>query len=229
MTKLKSLSELQILIQTSVQNKLMSSELNQIVIEKPPISIQERIKIYQNAYHIRLLESLRDDYSRVEAKIGEIEFENLASVFIEKTPSRVRNLAEYSKSFPDFIKTQKPSVYLEAVMDWLEIISVNAEMPARQMSSEDIQSGTAFKITTLPSTIAERVGNYSIVVSSIGGESKFLDLDEMPFNFLKFLETERDLQEIGQYAQDHKIDDEILSKLISEWIQNKIIYCKAIE
>lgn len=229
MSKLKSLSELQVLIQNSVQNKSMLAELNQIIIEKPPISIPERIKIYQNAYHIRLLESLRDDYSRVEDKLGELEFEKLASVFIEKTPSRVRNLAEYSKSFSDFIKTQKPSVYHEAIMDWLEILSVNAEIPGQQLNSEDIQSGKEFKITILPSTIAERIGNYSIVVSSIDGEVKFLDLDEVHFNFLKFLEVERSLQEIGQYAQSYKIGDEILSKIISDWIQNKIIYCKAIE
>lgn len=230
MSNIKSLSELQVLIQNAVRsNELTSIDFNSIIIEKPPISVQARIKIYQDAYRIRMLESLRDDFSRVEEAIGENEFEKLAIRFIHKNPSKVRNLAEYSQSFPDFIKTQKPHLYPEAITDWLEILSLNAEPPTDQMSAEDVQSGKPFKIETLPSTLAEQTDKQRIIVHCFNGEAKFLDLNQVLFNFLKFLEIERSFEEISQFAHDNKIDENILSITITEWIQNKIIYCKAIE
>lgn len=229
MSNIKSLSKLQELIQSTVRCKLISNDLNHHIVEKPPISIQERINIYQEAYQVRLLESLRDDFSRVEEALGDHEFENVATIFIDKYPSKVQNLAEYSKNFPDFIKIYKPYVYLEAITDWLEILSINAEIPLNQISQEDVQAGHPFKIKSIPSTLTEQVDDKHIVVFRYNDETKLLNLSQVLFNFLKFLETERSLEEVSQYAQENKITDKVLSELMTEWIQNKIIYCIAIK
>lgn len=226
MNRPKNLSELQLLIQQSVQTRTLQPELMGVILEKPPISIRERVSIYQDAYQIRLLESLRDDFARVESSIGEEQFEKLALNFIRENLSVVRNLAEYSEKFPDFIKVHQKNAYVVAVTDWLEVLSSHAPNPEKQLSSEEIQSGGAFQIQSLPSTITQQIDESRIAIFRNHGETKTLDLPSPLFALLQFLEGSRTVDEISEFAQRNQIGDELIAKTIHDWISHQIIYIK---
>ena len=226
MNRIKSLSDLQLLIQKSVQSRALAHELMDLILEKPPISIGDRISIYQDAYQIRLLESLRDDFSRVESAIGEDEFEKLALDFIRDNPSIVRNLAEYSENFPAFVKIHHDDVFVLAMMDWMEVLSSHAPNPETQLSHDEIQSGRAFKIQVRPSTIVRQVDNSRISFYRHNDETRTLDLISPLFELLKFLESSRNLQELSQFAHQLNIDDDLIAKTIHEWISKSVVYCQ---
>lgn len=228
MSKIKNLSDLQLLIQESVQSRAFALELMDLVIEKPPISISDRISIYQDAYQIRLLESLRDDFSRVESAIGEDEFEKLALNFIRDTPSIVRNLAEYSESFPAFVKIHHEAAFVLATRDWLEVLSSNSPNPETQLSPDEIQSGRAFKIQARPSTIARQVDNSRITLYRHNDETRTLDLTSPLFELLQFLESSRTVEDLSQFAKRLNIGDNVIAETIHEWISKSVVYCQPI-
>lgn len=228
MNRIKNLSDLQLLIQESVQSRTLANELMDLVLEKPPISISDRISIYQDAYQIRLLESLRDDFTRVESAIGEDEFEKLALNFIRNKPSIVRNLAEYSENFPAFVKIYHEAAFVVATMDWLEVLSSHAPNPETQLSHDEIQSGRAFKIQSRPSTIARQVDNSRITFYRHNDETQTLDLTSPLFELLLFLESSRTVGELSQFAKRLNIDDDLIAKTIHDWISKSVVYCKPI-
>lgn len=226
MNRIKNLSDLQLLIQKSVQSRTLPHELMDLVLEKPPISISDRISIYQDAYQIRLLESLRDDFSRVESAIGEDQFEKLALDFIRDNPSLVRNLAEYSENFPAFVKIHHEDAFVLATMNWLEVLSSHAPNPETQLSHEEIQSGRAFKIQARPSTIARQVENSRITIYRHNDETYALDLTSPMFELLQFLGSSRTVDELSQFAHQLNIEDDLIAKTIHEWISKSVVYCQ---
>lgn len=228
MTKSKTLSDLQALIQESVQLRTAPPELLGVILEKPPISIRERLTIYQDAYQIRLLESLRDDFARVEYALGDEDFEKLTLNFIRQNSSHTRNLAEYGEYFPDFIKLHKNDAYALAVTDWLEVLSSHASNPEKQLSSAEIQLGQTFKVQTMPSTLARQIGETRVAVYRSNGAVNQLELTLPLFDLLIFLETERAMDELTYFSQKSHINDEQLAETIQEWIGSHIIYCKPI-
>lgn len=228
MNRIKNLSDLQLLIQESVQSRTLAPELMDLVIEKPPISISNRISIYQDAYQIRLLESLRDDFNRVESAIGEDEFEKLALDFIRDNPSIVRNLAEYSENFPAFVKIHHDDAFVLAMMDWLEVLSSQAQNPEIQLSTDEIQSGRAFKIQARPSTVTRQVENSRITFYRHDDETQTLDLTAPLFELLQFLETSRTVEELSQFSKRLNIDDDLIAKTVHEWIVKRVVYCQPI-
>ncbi|MGZ3745036.1 MAG: hypothetical protein ACXWRA_14765 [Pseudobdellovibrionaceae bacterium] len=65
-----NLFELQLELQNAIKNKNLPQNLKEALYEKPPISISLRVQIYQEAYTLRLKESLRDDFPRVEEALS---------------------------------------------------------------------------------------------------------------------------------------------------------------
>lgn len=226
MSKLKSLSKIQTHVQSVIRKEKNTEELIPLLIEKAPISTNSRIKIYQDAYQIRMIESLRDDFPNVEDKLGESAFDQLANNFIKQNPSQVKNLAEYSESFPDFIKIEAPEVFIEAVSDWLINLSNFIVNPLEQLSPSEIQSGAPFCLKSHPSIITKKFNKEFLAFYLHDDEVKISKLDSEFFELIQFLKTEKTLDQISQFALNNNISDEQITNIISEWIQNNLIYCK---
>lgn len=81
---------------------------NQCVLAKiedaTELSAERRLAIYHNAYRARLIDVFADTYARVLAYIGEEPFEEAARAYIEQHASVTRNLREYGREFPFFLK-----------------------------------------------------------------------------------------------------------------------------
>ncbi|MBK7890675.1 MAG: putative DNA-binding domain-containing protein [Bdellovibrionales bacterium] len=99
---MKSLVELQIAFQKAVRDRNASAELIRLVREQPPLSTRERLHVYQEAYEVRLKESLRDDFGRVRAQLSFEQFEGLISSFISAHPQLLGTSLNTAKGFVDF-------------------------------------------------------------------------------------------------------------------------------
>jgi hypothetical protein len=64
--------------------------------------------IYVEAYALRLLEALRNDYPGLLRLVGALDFERLGRAYIAAHPSRHFNLRWYARDLAEFLRRQEP-------------------------------------------------------------------------------------------------------------------------
>lgn len=224
----KSLSLLQNEIQQSILDSSLPHSLISIIKEKPPISISQRLKIYQNAFRTRLLESLKDDFTKVLSFTGEKEFEILAYEYIKKFPSRFQNLAEFSQDFPLFLKTKDTYLYELAIQDWISIESQQAIPPAASLilSALEITSNISYLIKKYPSSVSTKTSDKYFLAYNLDEVINVTEITETDFTILNFLSAGKTIEEISSNFEMLQLSEESFSKKISWWLENKIIYCE---
>lgn len=111
-------------LQTEFQDKLLTTECSGadwIADSKVTLTPKERMGIYHNAYRIRLVEVLLDNFEHTGMYLGEEWFYKLGYAYVEKHASTHHNIAEYGKHFPDYLAEQLPKdmeVSELALIDW---------------------------------------------------------------------------------------------------------------
>lgn len=88
----------------------------------PGLGARERLAIYADAYRLRLIEVLADDYPALKVMAGE-RFAPLARDYIETHPSRVCNARWYGAELPAFLRaaapwSQQPALAEMAALEW---------------------------------------------------------------------------------------------------------------
>lgn len=68
------------------------------------LSPEARVDIYANMYFYRILDSLKEDFSRVLRVIGEANFHNLITAYLAKSPPNSFSLRNVGRRLPDFLK-----------------------------------------------------------------------------------------------------------------------------
>jgi hypothetical protein len=69
---------------------------------------EARLAIYANAYRLRLVAALREDYPKMNALIGEEAFDALARAYIARHPSRHPNIRWAGVHLPAFLGEEAP-------------------------------------------------------------------------------------------------------------------------
>lgn len=111
-------------VQTAFQDILLaeqSSGADWIADSEIPLSPQERMGIYHNAYRVRLVEVLLDNFEHTGMYLGEEWFYKLANRYVQSHASTHQNIANYGYQFPDFLAKQLPrdlEVAELALLDW---------------------------------------------------------------------------------------------------------------
>lgn len=67
-------------------------------------SAEQRLGIYANMYFFRLLDSLRLDYPKVAATVGDAGFHNLITEYLLRHPSRDPSLRGLGRDLPQFLR-----------------------------------------------------------------------------------------------------------------------------
>lgn len=127
--KTKSLAELQ----TELQNFLLDKTQNasDLTLETPAFSREERLQIYHEAYRLRLIDALRNDYPALEAYIGEENFALVATEFIATNPSQHPSLRWFGEKLPQFLR-EHPEWKLHiqiaelAKFEWVQMMAFDA-------------------------------------------------------------------------------------------------------
>ena len=88
---------------------LAPGHLEQVITRSRTLSAAERLAIYANAYHSRLLECLGEVFPMLKRTLREDAFEGLAFGYLHEYPSRSYTLNELGRHFPRYLEQTRPS------------------------------------------------------------------------------------------------------------------------
>jgi hypothetical protein len=83
-------------------------ELERVITRSRALTAAERLAIYANAYHSRLLECLGEVFPMLKRTLGEEGFDALAFGFLQDYPSRSYTLNELGRHFPGYLEQTRP-------------------------------------------------------------------------------------------------------------------------
>ncbi len=139
---MKSLAELQTGFQSSIVNGggRFATEIEETV----RIGAEQRIAIYGDAYRLRLLEALEENYLGLSYLLGDGQFEVLGRNYIDTHPSGFDSIRWFGDRLPDYLAQQgaysKTPVLKEmAQADWTMTLAFDARN-AESASIEDMAS-----------------------------------------------------------------------------------------
>ena len=92
---------------------------------------QRRLRIYFDAYRLRLLEALATDYESLRALMGDEAFGAACRAYVEATPSAFRNLRWYGGGLSDYLRltqpwSEQPILHEVAVFEWTLTLAFDA-------------------------------------------------------------------------------------------------------
>ncbi|HWX20409.1 MAG TPA: DNA-binding domain-containing protein [Candidatus Binatia bacterium] len=88
---------------------LPPGQLEKVITRSRALSAAERVAIYANAYHTRLLECLGEVYPMLKRTLGEEAFDGFAFGYLQEYPSRSYTLNELGRHFPRYLQETRPS------------------------------------------------------------------------------------------------------------------------
>jgi hypothetical protein len=101
-----------------------------LITPSATLSSLERIDIYRQGYHARLIECLLDDYPVLQHALGEEGFEALCRRYIARHPSRAPSLNFFGRHMADFCRTEalpEPAFAADlAALEWAVVLGIHA-------------------------------------------------------------------------------------------------------
>jgi hypothetical protein len=85
-----------------------AAQIRERVVSGPSDNAARRLRIYYDAYRLRLIEALAGDYATLRAVLGEGAFHAAAAAYVHATASRLRNVRWYGAQLPDFLRDTAP-------------------------------------------------------------------------------------------------------------------------
>lgn len=82
-----------------------SAALLEVISDDDRLTAAERVAIYGEMYWRRLLDVLREDFSRTSRLLGDETFATIARAYLAAHPSRHPSIARVGEAFPDFISS----------------------------------------------------------------------------------------------------------------------------
>jgi hypothetical protein len=96
--------------------------IGEVVTRSRNLTSIERLEIYANAYHARLIECLRQEFPALVVALGEETFDGFAFGYIQAYPSRSYTLGNLGRSFPQFLSETRPAAEGAAGPDWADFL-----------------------------------------------------------------------------------------------------------
>ena len=92
---------------------------------------RQRLRIYFNAYRLRLVEALATDYEALSALMGDQAFGSACRAYVEATPSLFRNVRWYGCGLPEYLRVtqpwaQQPILHEIAAFEWTLTLAFDA-------------------------------------------------------------------------------------------------------
>ena len=92
---------------------------------------QQRLRIYFDAYRLRLVEALSTDFEALHALLGDGAFRAACRAYVEQTPSLFRNVRWYGAGLPDYLRvtqpwSEQPILHEVASFEWTLTLAFDA-------------------------------------------------------------------------------------------------------
>lgn len=91
------------------QIDVLPANVEQIVTRSRALTAVERLAIYHNAYHARLLECLREEFPVLAQALGEETFDAFAVDYLQRYPSRSYTLGQLGVHFARYLAETRPT------------------------------------------------------------------------------------------------------------------------
>ena len=120
-------------LQSDFQNYVLDKSgpiLNEIV-STPGLDASQRMEVYENAYRLRLIETLADNFLGLQGLAGDEQFEKIARHYIDAVPSTHKNIRWYGDQLAEFLARTSPwnqKIVLSemAMADWCILLAFDA-------------------------------------------------------------------------------------------------------
>ncbi len=106
------------------------------------------LDVYRNAYILRLIEFLTNDYEKLHAYLGDDQFDTMARAFIAGNPSTTPNARWYGSRLPDYLRNGEP--YRDTI-----VLSELAGLERALNNVFDAEDETALSLANLGSIAPE--------------------------------------------------------------------------
>lgn len=94
----------QLLLDHLLSPKQQHDELSALIQPQGKVSIADRLKIYANAYRIRLKEVIETDHQQLCLYLGDELFDKMAEGYIQSHPSKFRSLRDFCDQLPNYLR-----------------------------------------------------------------------------------------------------------------------------
>jgi hypothetical protein len=130
MMSVLSLAELQSTLQQYLLNQ--QGNIDTLTLETAAFTRQQRLAIYYDAYRLRLIDALRNDFPALELNLGADDFAQLIIEYIAEHPSQHASLRWLGEKLPIFLRThstwqQHINIVELAEFEWAQIMAFDAE------------------------------------------------------------------------------------------------------
>lgn len=148
----KDLLEIQDLLQTAVLNASHANTTMTLLTSSPTVDAHARLSIYQEAYRLRLIEALENDFPALKIYWGNERFNQEMLGYIENCQSMNPSLRWYGKELASYLETKGP------------VYSFAAELAAFEWAiglafdASDDTILTAKDLASLPSSAWQELG-----------------------------------------------------------------------
>ena len=120
-------------IQNDFQNYLLdkSKPIIEEIVSTGKIQAQTRMDVYENAYRLRLIDTLTENFTGLNGLAGDTQFEQIARQYINSVPSTHKNIRWYGDHLAGFLRDHAPwntqPVLAEmADVDWHILLAFDA-------------------------------------------------------------------------------------------------------
>lgn len=125
-----TLAQLQYSLQGYVLNQ--HNHTDGLTIETAAFSQQQRLSIYHDAYRLRLIDALQNDYPALQLTLGEETFSELMLEYIARHPSQHPSLRWFGEKLPEFLRTHvawqdRVATCELAMFEWAQIMAFDAD------------------------------------------------------------------------------------------------------
>ena len=125
----KTLAELQSDLQDFLLDK--KCDADDLTLETPAFSKEARLQIYHEAYRLRLIDALSNDYPALKLFLGDDKFVSMANGFISKHPSHHPSLRWFGEKLYEFLKStndwrEKIHIAELAEFEWAQAMAFDA-------------------------------------------------------------------------------------------------------
>ncbi len=130
---------------TALDGSSITAVADEIIKPNDRLTSFERLELYNRQYWYRILSALAEDFSGVNAILGDKRFEKLSIAYLKDCPSEsftLRNLGRklegWLRDHPEFVPKNQLGLVLDMVrLEWAEIEAFdNAEYP--KLTTEDL-------------------------------------------------------------------------------------------
>lgn len=97
-------------LQLAFQRYLLQGDprVREAVADGERVNIDRRLRIYHDAYRLRLIEALATDYEALQAVMGVEAFRETCLAYIDAHPSTFRNVRWFGGALPGFLRDTSP-------------------------------------------------------------------------------------------------------------------------